>query len=566
LNNFRLKNQHLHHGLLGISDTFNWSARNHEIKLGGAFLWDHFDQHGSGSSGGTFTFSGSATGNAMADFLLGEANTFAQGSDTVFLGHAPDPSLFFQDDWKVNQKLTLNLGIRWEAYVPWRAPDLGTFVPNQQSTVFPGAPSGLVTEGDKGVPNGLINASWHSFAPRVGFAYDLFGNGKTAVRGAFGIFDTRYRTPDDIGEQQPFTRTISIAKTPNLVTPFAPAADPFPYTPNAQNAVFLSGATISSFPPNEHTVPYVQQYNLTIQQQFDNNWSAQIAYVGNTLRRFYFLSDINSPVYVPGGLTTTAGLDARRPYEPTPTTYEFGIINEYYPESNDSYNSLQTTLTKRLAHSFSFSGSYVWSKAIGFTNAGGTAPDAYNIRSARGPLAASVGNRFVASYIWVSPEIAHWGFLGRQVLSGWQLNGITTLSTGAPYNVTSGVDTNLDGVSTTDRPNLVGNPTVSGGRSRAAKIAGYINASAFQQVPAGVPYGNVSFDSQTAPPTINTDFSAFKNFAIEKGTLQFRAELFNLFNYVDLSAPTAVLTSPSFGKISADASPRIVQFALRYSF
>jgi hypothetical protein len=563
--------QNIPESILGASDTFHWSLRNHEMKFGGAFLWDREDDHSDGlsgvSSGGVFTFSGGTTGNAMADFLLGVASSFNQSSDTVFLGHAPDPSLFIQDNWRLNQKLTVNLGLRWEAYIPWKAPDLSTFIPYQQSTVFPTAPLGLVTEGDKGVPNGLIGSSWFTFAPRVGFAYDLFGDGKTAVRAAFGIFDTRYRTPDDLSEQQPYARSVSISKTPNLVTPYAPGTDPFPYTPNAQNAVFVSNPTISTMLANSHVVPYVQQYNLTVQHEFGRSWSAQIAYVGNTLRKLYYLTDINFPVYEPGGLITTAGLNARRPYEPTPSTYQFGIIDQYRPENNSSYNGLQTMLTKRFAHQFSLGASYVWQSSIGLTNGGAGAIDSPNTRIDRGPIPQSIrGSVFVASYLWVSPQIAHWGFVGKQVLSGWQLNGITTVRDGAPYNVTSGVDTNLDGVSTTDRPNKVGNPKISGGRSRTAKITQYINPAAFQQVLAGTPYGNVSYDSQKAPPYINTDFSAFKNFTLEKGTLQFRGELYNLFNYVNLNAPKAVLTSPSFGQISGDVSPRIVQFALRYSF
>lgn len=526
-------------------------------------MWNRLDTYGSATANGSFSFTGAITGNAMADFLLGKANSLAQTTNNILLYHSPDPSLFLQDDWRLSHRLTLNLGVRWEAHAPWSGPEMGTFVPYQESTVFPSAPIGLVYPGDKGVPNGLIYTSWARFAPRIGFAYDLFGDGKTAIRGAYGIFYNRFSNGNTEADAQPYARSITVSKTPNLVAPFAPSADPFPYTPTPQNAVFLSGATIQdAFPANDHVVPYVEEYNLTLQHEFGSNWSAQVAYVGNAGRRLFDQRDENSPIYVAGGLTTTAGLNARRPYQPTPSTYQFGIIQLNDHEDNSNYNGLQTTLTRRFTRSFSFSGSYVWSKTLGI----GTSPDSYDLSMGRGPIAGNPTNRFVASYLWVSPKINYLGFVGKQALSGWRLNGITTLSTGAPYNVTSGVDSNLDGVSTSDRPNQIGNPNISGSRSRAAKISEYINPAAYQQVPAGTPYGNVSYNSQYGPPTINTDLSASKDFAIEKSTLEFRTDAFNLFNYVDLNAPNAILSSPSFGKISGDVSPRILQLALRYSF
>ena len=150
---------------------------------------------------------------------------------------------------------------------------------------------------------------------------------------------------------------------------------------------------------------------------------------------------------------------------------------------NASYNSLQATLTKRLAHRFSLQASYVWSKAIAL---GQAAPNAYNLSTARGLLPGDVRNNFIASYIWISPDIHHLGLIGKELLSGWQLNGITSLRTGLPFNITSGKDTNLDGVATNDQPNQVSNPNISGGRSRTAKIAGISippPSSSFPQAP-----------------------------------------------------------------------------------
>jgi hypothetical protein len=184
----------------------------------------------------------------------------------------------------------------------------------------------------------------------------------------------------------------------------------------------------------------------------------------------------------------------------------------------------------------------------------------------RGLSTLDVPQRFVASYLWTTPAIHHWGPVGSKVLSGWQLNGITTLSTGSPFNVTSGVDSNVDG-NTNDRPNVIGDPRITGGRSRRAKIQGFFNMAAFVPLPAGVPYGNTPRDLLIGPGLVNTDFSAFKTLPVwHEHNLQLRGEIFNLFNNVNLSNPNATMTSTQFGKISGSGSPRIVQFSLRYSF
>jgi hypothetical protein len=192
--------------------------------------------------------------------------------------------------------------------------------------------------------------------------------------------------------------------------------------------------------------------------------------------------------------------------------------------------------------------------------------DSYNLSRDYGKSTLDVPQRFVASYLWVLPNISLWGALGREVLSGWQFNGITTLSTGSAFNILSGSDTNFDGIAT-DRPNVVGNPFLDGSRSRTAKINQFFNIAAFAPVPAGTPYGNEQANMLIGPGLVNTDFSAFKNFPVcRESRLQFRAEIFNVFNNVNLGLPTATLNSPSFGKISSAGSPRIIQFGLRYEF
>ncbi len=558
----------------GAFDTFNWTRGNHTIKAGGSFMWNKYSETSAGGGSASYTFSGATTGNALADFLLGKANTFEQDSGYYHRTHAPDPVLFVQDDWRVTRRLTLDLGVRWEVLIPLAGQNnYGTFKPNVQSTRFPTAPLGLLSSGDPGVPDGILHTSYKDFAPRVGFAYDVFGKGTTALRGAYGIFyASEQETLGGNLEQQPFMIAMNLNQLQSIATPYAPNSSPFPYPVNpGNNPIFVANAAVNGL-GKDFGIPYVQEYNLTLEQQLGTNWGMKMAYVGNVSRKFYLLRDQNSPVYSPGASVTTAGLNARRPYQPTPTTYTFASIGDLDPVANSSYNALEATLRRRFSHRFSLSISYVWSKDIDIASGdpgsftGWSLANNSDAAMDRALSTIDVPQNFVASYVWATPDVRLWGALGKQVLSGWQLNGITTLSTGSPFNVLSNKDTNLDGISL-DRPNLVGN-TVLSGQSRTAKINEFFNTAAFAQITAtNVPYGTSPRDAVIGPGTVNTDFSAFKTFPLWKeNSLQFRGEIFNLFDNVNLSNPNGTLTSANFGKITGSGSPRIVQFALRYMF
>jgi hypothetical protein len=316
------------------------------------------------------------------------------------------------------------------------------------------------------------------------------------------------------------------------------------------------------------------EYNLTVEQQLGATWGARIGYVGSQSRKFFISRDQNEPVYVPGAAVTTAGLNARRPYQPTPSSYVFGAIVQNDDANNANYNALQATLTRRFSQGFSLLASYVWSKSMDISsidpaNITLTLSNQTNLKADYARSDYNIPNNFFISYIWAIPGTKRFGFVGPTILSGWQLNGITSFRTGIPFNTLSGVDSNRDGIAT-DRPNVVGNPILPGGRSRTQKIAMFFNTSAFAQVPAGVPYGNAPRNINIGPSFMNTDLSVFKDFTVwRESKLQFRSEFFNLFNNVNLANPNGTMTSPSFGKISAlysNYSPRVIQFALKLSF
>lgn len=184
----------------------------------------------------------------------------------------------------------------------------------------------------KEIPDAILRTPWNTFAPRFGIALDLFGNGQTSLRGAYGVFYSALDQPLLATlVQQPFSRTVTVFRTPGLVTPFAPGPDPFPYIASPSTAVFLSGASIFSLPPGVRNIPSVHEFSLGVPQQYDPNWSSEIAYVGNVSRHLYISYDQNSPIYdascTRATCGTTIGQKNRRPYQPTPATYTSAAIS-----------------------------------------------------------------------------------------------------------------------------------------------------------------------------------------------------------------------------------------------
>ena len=289
---------------VGLGDTFNWTHGNHTLKLGLTAKRSIYDTQAVGQRAGVNNISGFATGNPLADFMLGKSATFLQSNSPNVDTHQLSYGLFAQDDWRVMHRLTLNLGVRWEVFPPFAGQrNMGTFEPNVQSTVFPSAPTGVLYNGDAGVPDGILQTSYGRFAPRVGFAYDVFGNGSTSIRGGFGVFYTQIPAGQFGQLLSPiYSLSVTLADTTNFVNPYTGSTvpvDPFPYTPNLTNPVFTPGISYTALPPNNNSDPYAMEYNLTVEHQFGAAWAASASYVGNGVRHLYTIRDENAPVYSP---------------------------------------------------------------------------------------------------------------------------------------------------------------------------------------------------------------------------------------------------------------------------
>jgi hypothetical protein len=551
-------------------DTLRWSPGKHQISLGFEYGRGADTVQNDFRANGRFTFNSAApfTGDAFADFLIGKFYNIQQGAGEYRDTRFNRVAAFVNDSYKVSRRLTLNLGVRWEPFLPYT--DLNNKVavwePGKQSSRFLNAPPGVLFAGDPGVPSGGVSQVWTRFAPRVGFAWDVLGDGRTSIRGGYGIF---YDNPNTLAmnnqaDQAPYGTVVTVFgnSTNNINNPYAGTVNPFPISASnlSQNALFPPYSSQWLY-ATDYRSAYVQSWNLSIEREITHGFVTRISYAGSKGTRLTDVRELNPAIYSPGA--TTATTDNRRPFAPG-----LGTTSIVEPIGNATYRALQITGEKRFSHGFSVLANYQYSKAIDDSsagkNSGQTMTNPYNQHFDKGPSDFDKTHVVNGSGLWDLPIHFHNRAMN-SLLGGWSLNAILSLWSGFPMTVTSGVDNARSGTSG-QRADLVGDPYLAGDRSRGAQVSEWLNPDAFQ-VNAINTYGTLGRNNFRGPGSATLDAGLFKTFAItERLNATFRFEAFNSLNRPNLDGPNTTVTSSNFMRITNAYDPRILQLALRLAW
>ena len=616
-----------------IRDDLSWTKGTHQLKFG--FGWAIYKkvQDAFADTEGQFTFNGSYTGYDYADFLLGYAQAYAEDGAKIS-GHWNNisPDLYFQDNWRTSKRLTLNLGLRWDGiphtyeanhlssnFYPnlYNSADVATFDSNGHicsanspttvnycgvtATQPTNVPSpGLVAEpafggyqfylngigvgGLNGIPKGLVNGGWKSFGPRLGFAYDLTGNGKTVVRAGYGVMYERVQGNDMYngavnppGDPSPTLNGVSLDNpglnlaTGNIITAAALPVLPLGVTGIATN----------------YTAPRSSQFSAGVQQAIGARAVLNVSYVGSLGRHLNYYQAINLPPltdlgnFVNTPAHTANGLTGGPTYNEVLTYLGMGNVRLSYDGANSKYNSLQASLNGNVARGLHLQVAYTVAKAYDATTSTGSGGDLQNVTNPYagwqydwGPSIYDRRNVFFANFVYDLPFFRNASRLTKATLGGWQFSGIVTEESGAPVNL---------GVSGETAGSIIANsstrPNVTGSITYPHTTASWFNTSVFSPptcAPGGPGtdcYGNLGFDAITGPGRNNFDLSLIKNFAFtERFRLEFRVDAFNTFNHPQFqgNADTGGLGtgqgSGGFGVITQAYDPRELQLALKLIF
>jgi hypothetical protein len=559
-----------------VSNNLTKISGRHAIKTGGLYSRGRSDAVPvSPFTNGSFTFNTAFSRNAVANFLLGLPVTYTEAEQsTISRSRYAMFEAFVQDDYRVTGRLTLNAGVRYSAYRnPYDDRNVlanflpGLFDPRKAFQINPSNGNRVPGTGD--ALNGLAIAGKNSpygrrvaennlnlLGPRFGFAWDIFGKAKTAVRGGYGIYYSRPMIQNFIQatfDNPPFTHTVTI-NNPSFSNPVGGTETPSAAPPS----VTAIGVPLHA--------PTIQQWSFGVQQQVLRTAIVNVSYVGSRGTHLMHLMNLNNPE--PGvAALNRVNVNAVRPYP------GWGSILSRDTTGVSNYHSLQVSVNRRLARGLTFGLAYTFSKSIDIASSDYSSADlpadTRDTRRERGPSDFDRTRILNINSIWALPRIVPRGLLA-PVLNGWQLSGIARFNSGRPFDVIMSSDVAGIGGTQNQRPDVIADT-----RGRRT-VEDWFNRYAFAR-PASGTFGNMGRNSLRGPGIHKWDLAAFKNFTLREGKLrwQFRAEMFNAFNHPSFTGVSATLTTTAsgvdplangFATITGTRDARVVQFALKVNF
>jgi len=560
----------------------------HNLKFGAELTREQINVLFGIATNGFFVFAPFPASDSFASFLLGQSVQFFQGGGQFDRGLRKWVTAgYAQDEFRITPRLTLNLGLRYEVNTPYTdiRNRMNAWEPGKQSVIYPQAPEGLLFPGDPGVPPGIAPVDYHQFMPRVGLAWDPFGDNKTTVRAGYGIFYDGF-TNGTGGPLQgavsalPWTQAYQLPGPGfNLANPYGSSPTPF----GGNN--FVAPATVLTVQSGA-LPPYSQNWNLSIEHAIAKDYLLDVRYVGNKGTHLPRFIEANPSIYGPG--VNANNNNEIRQYTTCNAAgvCNYGSVGLIADDSSSTYHALEIAFSQQYSHGLSFLASYWFSKSLDYIstlNVAGSAPtlvagendlaqNPFDLRAEHGPSLFDARNRFVFSGTWALPKWGSAPKAARLLTNGWQLNTITSISSGTPFTVYDSADVSLQGSAPeisgfySSRPDLISDP--NSGQPHTPNE--WVSRAPFLQlnpVTQAGQFGNEGRNVVRGPGIADVDLSLFKYFNIdETRRIQFRAECFNLLNHPNFGLPENDLESPAFGQILQAGPPRLLQLALKFVF
>lgn len=577
---------------LQFDDNFTWTHGNHNAQFGVQILdLDYIHRY---DFEPVIEAEVQNTTISTADFLFGLPFIVTDGNSTNISAKQHAFYFYGQDDWRATRRLTINYGLRYELPYPWFQPDNQsiTFIPGFQSKIFPQAPSNIAYVGDPGIDQHIVRTQYNQFAPRLGFVYDVSGNGRTAIRAGAGLFYDNVNA-NTVGIGQPYHYQATY-NPPNgsFSQPLLGYPDTPPNYTNRASAQFVTPFSIN-YADGNLTTPYTMAFNVGIQQRI-RSATLEINYIGKLGRHQLIPVDQNPTIYdctgsyfqanptlyCPAAASSSAqaaSYNARVKYP----NYNYGGqgIVDNLSAATSNYNGLQAIYTQRNRHGLSTVVSYTYSRSLDEQSNGATNTanvPTYKIRDNYGPSDFQATHVFNMGWVYNLPALHGGSAFARALLNDWTFQGIYNVRTGNPFTPTISGDRALTD-SRTQRAQLVPgmNPNLPSNRHRIDKVNEWFNTAAFT-LPAYGTYGNASRNMLYGPAYTQINFSVRRQVHLHEGIrMQVRADAFNVFNTPNLAQPqssfsASATTATNVGQIlstvgtngAATTNGRRVQLAL----